>query len=566
MRATVSKLRFDAFVPCIKHPPSLLTFPSSLRNETRDLRTSFSRSINISCFAAVSQEPSALSTEEDTDAVRVRFAPSPTGNLHVGGARTALFNWLYVKNKSGKMILRIEDTDKSRSTLESEEAVVRDLKWLGLDWDEGPGIGGEYGPYRQSERTQIYKEYVDKLVELNLAYPCFCTDEELKKMKAESEEKKLPPIYRGKWATASKEEVSEMMESGHPYCFRFRVPKNQLVRIRDYIRGDVTWNTDTLGDFIIMRSNGMPVYNFCVAIDDALMKITHVIRAEEHLANTLRQVLIYRALNFKEPFFGHVSLILAPDKSKLSKRHGATSVGEFREQGYLPSAMINYLSLLGWNDGTEQEIFTVDELQEKFSLDRITKSAAVFDKGKLSWMNGQHLRSLSLEEARTALCEIWTRDGVLSATSGPFIDAAVHLAQDSIELLNDATNRLKSLFVYPLSETLASEEAQSLLEDNMREVFEIILDDYQTGVLQKSIEEDSVGSLIKTVGKKLKRRGKRIFMPYRIAISGLMQGPEVSKILKFLYLENGEILDRSNFVPLSTRMEILQKWMDSTSQ
>lgn len=303
----------------------------------------------------------------------------------MGGARTALFNWLYARKVGGKFVLRVEDTDAARSTRESEEAMKADLRWLGLDWDEGPDVGGPNGPYRQSERTDIYKKYVDDLVAQGRAYPCFCTDEELEAMKKDAEAKKLPPVYRGKWATASEEEVDAMRASGAPCCYRFRVPPGQEVAIDDIVRGRVAWNTDTLGDFVILRSNGLPVYNFCVAVDDALMGITHVLRAEEHLPNTLRQVLIYDALGFDAPSFGHMSLILAPDKSKLSKRHGATSVGEFRQQGFLAPAMVNYLSLLGWNDGTEREIYSAEDLQGAFTLERITKVRRKLEVDVMGW-------------------------------------------------------------------------------------------------------------------------------------------------------------------------------------
>lgn len=496
--------------------------------------------------------------------IRVRFAPSPTGYLHVGGARTALFNWLYAKNQGGQMILRVEDTDAARSTRESEEAVLTDLKWLGITWDEGPDVGGPYGPYRQSERKKIYMEYVNKLVDQGLAYPCFCTDEELEAMKKDAEEKKLPPIYRGPWAAASKEEVEAKMASGTPYCYRFRVPKGQTVSIDDAIRGDVSWSTDTLGDFVIMRSNGLPVYNFCVAIDDALMRITHVIRAEEHLPNTLRQVLIYKALNFPTPNFGHVSLILAPDRSKLSKRHGATSVGEFREEGYLAPAMVNFLSLLGWNDGTEQEIFNTEELQEKFSLDRITKSAAVFDKTKLAWMNGQHLRALPLEELTKMLGARWVEADLLSRADSPFVAASASLLFNSLELVSDAEKELRDLVSYPFVETLASEEAAAVLEDNFEEVAAAVLAAYDSGELAQAVDtEGGFKKWLNGVGKAQGRKGKRLFMPARIATTGRMHGPDVGQILGMLGKENGDVKDRGLYVPLADRMEKLRAWLSS---
>ncbi|KAI3438090.1 hypothetical protein D9Q98_000532 [Chlorella vulgaris] len=516
------------------------------------------------CRAAAAVEtPTAQATDAAGGEVRVRFAPSPTGYLHVGGARTALFNWLYAKNVGGKLILRVEDTDAARSTRESEEAVLTDLKWMGIEWDEGPDIGGPHGPYRQSERKELYKKYVDQLVEAGHAYPCFCTDEELEAMKADAEAKKLPPIYRGKWATASKEEVEAQLAAGTPHCYRFRVPKGQMVRIQDVIRGEVAWNTDTLGDFVLLRSNGLPVYNFCVAIDDASMRISHVIRAEEHLPNTLRQVLIYQALGFPTPIFGHVSLILAPDKSKLSKRHGATSVGEFREEGYLAAAMLNYLSLLGWNDGSEQEIYSVDELQQAFSLDRITKSAAVFDKTKLSWMNGQHLRALPEEEMRAMIGGGWAASGLLARTDSPFVAAALALVQNSLELVTDADRELRALLSYPLAETVAGEGAKAVLADNFQQIAETVLAAYDSGDLAAALGSGEGGfkKWVMSVGKAQGRKGKRLFMPMRVAFTGSMSGPDVGEVLAMLALEDGDVADKDAYVPLPQRMEQLRSWL-----
>ncbi|KAG9149892.1 hypothetical protein Leryth_020255 [Lithospermum erythrorhizon] len=414
-----------------------------------------------------SSSTSVVATSLETPEVRVRFAPSPTGNLHVGGARTALFNYLFARSKGGKFVLRIEDTDLERSTKESEEAVLRDLSWLGLSWDEGPDVGGDYGPYRQSERNALYKQFAEKLLQSGHVYRCFCSSQvyyislfvfyllcfpdvivshifcsyiylcatitifdtliyhilkELENMKEIAKLKQLPPVYTGKWATANEEEVQEELSKGNPYTYRFRVPKDGSMKINDLIRGEVTWNLDTLGDFVIMRSNGQPVYNFCVTVDDATMAISHVIRAEEHLPNTLRQALIYKALGFTMPYFAHVSLILAPDRSKLSKRHGATSVGQFREMGYLPQAMVNYLSLLGWGDGTENEFFTLQQLVETFTIERVNKSGAIFDSTKLRWMNGQHLRSLPQEELNKLLGGCWQNAGLLKESDGLFVE------------------------------------------------------------------------------------------------------------------------------------------------
>lgn len=522
----------------------------------------------VRCAAAettTSTSSNVESSPSKATGVRVRFAPSPTGNLHIGGARTALFNWLYAKNQGGKLVLRIEDTDKARSTKESEMAVLRDLSWLGIKWDEGPDVGGPYGPYRQSERKEIYKQYVDKLVEDGVAYPCFCTDEELEAMKAEAEEKKLPPIYRGKWATASEEEVKAEMDKGTPYCYRFRVPPNEVITIHDAVRGKVSWNTDTLGDFVLLRSNGLPVYNFCVAIDDALMQITHVLRAEEHLPNTLRQVLIYKALGFSIPTFGHMSLILAPDRSKLSKRHGATSVGEFREEGFLAPAMLNFLSLLGWNDGTEQEIFTEEELCEKFSLDRITKSGAVFDKTKLSWMNGQHLRSLDSEAMQVMVGEALKESGLVKDAASPFAIGAVNIIANSLELVSDAEKEVLPLLDYPLEQTMTSDAAKKILEDDFVQVAEAVLASYDSGELDTAIkgEAKDFKSWINAIGKAQERKGKRLFMPIRIALTGRMQGPDVGDVMRLLAMEDGDVQQPHTLIGLDDRMKALRAWVSN---
>lgn len=443
--------------------------------------------------------------------------------------------------------------------------MVRDLKWLQLDWDEGPDIGGPHGPYRQSERTAIYKECVDKLVEQGFAYPCFCTDEELDQMKKEAEEQKLPPIYRGKWATANKAEVDEMLAKGIPCSYRFRVPKNEVISIQDLIRGEVSWNTDTLGDFVVLRSNGQPVYNFCVVVDDALMNITHVIRAEEHLPNTLRQMLLYRALGHKPPTFGHVSLILAPDKTKLSKRHGATSVGEFRSQGFLPDAMINYLSLLGWNDGTEQEIYTVSELSEKFSLERITKSPAVFDLTKLSWMNGQHLKGLAPEQFGAMIAAALVEAGLARSTDSAFATGAAAMVAKSLERLGDAPAEVSKVLAYPLEQTLASEEVKPVLEDDFKSVVDAVLAADASGELAAAIQagHDGFKKFANAIGKAQKRKGKRLFMPLRVAFTGAMAGPDVGDVLALLASEDNDVKDRSQLVTLSQRMQQLKAWRDA---
>ncbi|CAN6813951.1 unnamed protein product [Brassica oleracea] len=501
------------------------------------------------------------------DPVRVRFAPSPTGNLHVGGARTALFNYLFARSKGGKFVLRIEDTDLERSTRESEAAVLQDLEWLGLDWDEGkiagPGVGGDFGPYRQSERNALYKQYAEKLLESGQVYRCFCSSEELVKMKEIAKLKQLPPVYTGKWATASDAEVEQELEKGTPFTYRFRVPKEGSLKINDLIRGEVSWNLDTLGDFVVMRSNGQPVYNFCVTVDDATMAISHVIRAEEHLPNTLRQALIYKALEFPMPQFAHVSLILAPDRSKLSKRHGATSVGQYREMGFLPQGMVNYLALLGWGDGTENEFFTLEQLVEKFSIERVNKSGAIFDSTKLRWMNGLHLKALPSEKLTKLVGEQWKSAGILTESEGSFVDEAVELLKDGIDVVTDSDNVLLNLLSYPLHATLASPEAKPAVEDKLHEVAASLVAAYDSGEIPSALAEGQSGwqKWVKAFGKSTKRKGKSLFMPLRVLLTGKLHGPEMATSIVLIHKAGspGIVAPQAEFVSMEERFKILRE-------
>ncbi|HEX6176908.1 MAG TPA: glutamate--tRNA ligase, partial [Thermoanaerobaculia bacterium] len=316
--------------------------------------------------------------------VRVRFAPSPTGHLHVGGARTAIFNWLFARHHDGTFLIRVEDTDQARSTRESEEMVLDDLRWLGLGWAEGPDVGGPHAPYRQSERVAIYRKAADDLIARDVAYRCYCSEEELEAKRKAAEAEGRPPHYDLKCWYARKGAGEDTRAPNS--AIRFHVPDDGDVTINDLIRGEVTWKKESLGDFIVVRSDGHPTYNFSVVVDDHEMEITHVIRAEEHLTNTHRQVLIYRAMGWQVPQFAHVSLILGQDRTKLSKRHGATSVSQYADDGFLPDAMVNYLTLLGWSSPDGEEIFTREELIAKFSLDRVNPAPAVFDPQKLDWL------------------------------------------------------------------------------------------------------------------------------------------------------------------------------------
>ena len=331
--------------------------------------------------------------------IRVRFAPSPTGNLHIGGARTALFNWLFARRNGGTFILRIDDTDFARSTEESKRRILSALRWLGLDWDEGPEVGGPHAPYAQSERLKLYEKAARELVEKGLAHPCYCTPEELAERRKQAMEEGRAPRYDGRCRHLSQKDRIKLEQEGRRPALRLRIPDTGETVVHDFFRGDVAFANEVLDDFIIVKSNGIPAYNFASVVDDAEMQITHIIRAEEHLSNTPRQILVFQALEKPLPVFAHVPMILAPDRSKLSKRHGATSVEEFRDQGYLPDALINYLALLGWSPEGEEEILSLSELVRQFSLERVGKTAAIYDTKKLTWINGHYLNEIDLDRA-----------------------------------------------------------------------------------------------------------------------------------------------------------------------
>ena len=435
--------------------------------------------------------------------VRVRFAPSPTGHLHVGGARTAIFNWLFARHHGGRFILRIEDTDIERSTRESEQMVLDDLRWLGLHWDEGPDAGGPHAPYRQSERTDRYRQIAQELLERGVAYRCFCTEEELEAKRKQAERENRPPHYDLTcWLNPR--------QSDGPCAIRFHVPEQGDVTIHDLIRGEVTWKRESLGDFILMRSDGLPTYNFSVVVDDHHMEISHVIRAEEHLTNTHRQVLIYRALGWTVPEFAHVSLILGQDRSKLSKRHGATSVSAWAEAGFLPEAMVNYLTLLGWSPPDGQEIFSRQRAIEQFSLDRVNPAAAVFDPQKFEWMNGQYIHAMTSAELRPLVARFfdapWLEEGI------DVVKTSVHRLTEFREALRFVTDYTPPAVNRPFAETLVAElRANGAPRDP---------------------------EAVKAMNERLKAatglKGKALFMPLRLALTGMDHGPELVRAIPLL--------------------------------
>src|SRR6202051_72283 len=357
--------------------------------------------------------------------LRVRFAPSPTGMLHVGNARTALYNWLFARHTGGTFLLRIEDTDVERSEVRYEAQLIEDLRWLGLDWSEGPEIGGPYAPYRQSARLDIYEQHTKQLLDQGKAYCCFCTAEELEVERQVALREHRTQVYSGKCRGLTPDEAMNRAAAGPPFAVRLAVPDAPL-RFHDIVRGEVEFASEAVGDFILVRSSGIPVYNYVVTIDDALMRITHVIRGDDHISNTPRQVAIYQAFGWALPQFAHLSTILGSDRERLSKRHGATSVASFREMGILPQALANYLALLGWGaEGGTRETFTREELVKEFKLERVTPSPAVFDWDKLHWLNRQAIKHSPLPELRALAWPYFTAAGRLPSQSSAR-DAVVH--------------------------------------------------------------------------------------------------------------------------------------------
>jgi glutamyl-tRNA synthetase len=330
--------------------------------------------------------------------VRVRYAPSPTGFPHVGNIRVALFDWLWARHTGGKFIVRIEDTDVARTVPGSVESILDSLRWLGLDWDEGPEVGGEHGPYFQSQRLPVYQEVAERLVKEGHAYYCYCSSERLEAMRAEQQKQKVPTGYDRHCRLITAADRAQMMAQGVKPVIRFKTPLEGQTRFQDLLRGEVVFENSTIDDFVMLKSDGYPTYQLANVVDDHLMEISHVLRGEEWLSSTPRHVMLYRALGYEQPFFAHMPLILGPDRSKLSKRHGAATLIEYREQGYLPEAMLNFLALLGWSLDEKTEVFSKEELVKQFSLERISRTNAIFNRDKLDWMNGLYLRKLSVDE------------------------------------------------------------------------------------------------------------------------------------------------------------------------
>ncbi|EMT37975.1 glutamyl-tRNA synthetase [Thermoanaerobacter thermohydrosulfuricus] len=455
--------------------------------------------------------------------VRVRFAPSPTGSLHIGGARTALFNWLFARHNGGKFILRVDDTDLQRSTEESMKGILEGLRWLGIDWDEGP--------IYQSQRIEEYRKFANKLLEEGKAYYCFCTKEELEEMRKQAEKEGKPPMYTGKCRNLTKEQIEEHLRQGRKPVIRLKVPQQGKTVVHDVIRGDVEFDNSTFDDFIIMKSDNMPTYNFATVVDDYQMGITHVIRAEEHLSNTPKQILIYEALGVEIPQFAHVSMVLAPDRSKLSKRHGATSVQEFRDQGYLPEAIVNYITLLGWMPKDGEEIFDVSKSIKEFTLERVSKNPAVYDVQKLTWINGHYIRNYDLDKLTEAVIPFLKAKNLIKEDFDyDYIKKIVSAVREREKTLVDIADAMSYYFT----------EVNEYEEKGVKKYFtkEKVVDILKKAVVTlKEVEpfnkfttEEAYRKLV----EELQISSGELFHPTRLAISGRTFGPGLFDIMELL--------------------------------
>jgi glutamyl-tRNA synthetase/nondiscriminating glutamyl-tRNA synthetase len=494
--------------------------------------------------------------------VRVRFAPSPTGQVHVGNARTALFNWLFARQQGGALVLRIEDTDLERSEPRFETQLIEDLKWLGLDWDEGPDVGGPYPPYRQSDKWQVYRDYAERLVSEGKAYRCFCTPETLDRQREEAMAKHLQPNYPGTCRNLTPAEADRRSAAGELCAIRLKIP-NKAIRFHDVVHGWVEFSSDVVSDLIIVRSSGVPVYNYVVVVDDAEMKITHVIRGDDHLSNTPKQVALYEALGFAVPEFAHLSTILGPDKERLSKRHGATSLSNFREMGVLPEALMNYMALLGWAPtGGDREIFSPAELVKEFDLARVTASPAVFDFEKLYWLNRHYIKHAAPERIAALAEPFYQRAlGITELTPAvkTWLEHVTASLVHSVNKLDELPERAGSVLHFdPAAAIAMPENAEVLSAPTTRTVLDAFAAKVSTEA--EPIAAARFKALVKEVQKETGIKGPALFHPIRILLTGAQSGPEFDKLVPLME-EGSELELPTRILGVKQRISaFLQAW------
>lgn len=481
-------------------------------------------------------------------AMRVRFAPSPTGHIHVGNARTALFNWLLARGHGGTFVFRIEDTDAERSTAESESAIIDDLRWLGLDWDEGPEKGGPYGPYRQSERSALYTEHARRLLAERRAYCCFCTKEKLEADRASAVAAGRPVVYAGTCRSLSPVEAEARVAAGESAAIRFRVPAQPEVVFADGVRGEVRFQTEVIGDPIILRSDGSPAYNFAVVVDDALMKVTYVIRGEDHISNTPRQILMYEALGYTPPAFAHLAMVMGPDHTPLSKRHGATSIAEFRAKGYLPEALVNYLALLSWSPGGDEEILPLTEMAKRFSIEKVGHTAGVFDEDKLAWVNRHYLKVADAERLAKLSLPHFAAAGLAmnpDAEGIAFLSSVVPIATAVVDRLDQVPARLSVLFNFSAESALADDAIRAEMNtEGGRAVTHALAEELARA---ERLDRERFRAVANAVKARTGFKAKALFHPIRIVLTGKAEGPELD--LAVPAIDRGAELPATSGVP-----------------
>jgi nondiscriminating glutamyl-tRNA synthetase len=480
--------------------------------------------------------------------MRVRFAPSPTGRLHVGNARTALFNWLLARSAGGMFILRIEDTDVERSSRESEAGIIRDLRWLGLDWNEGPDVGGPCGPYRQSERIHLYGSYAQELLSAGDAYYCFCSVAQLDADRQAAFAEGRPAHYARTCRRLTAEQAQARIDGGERPAIRFKVPDDRDVVFTDVVRGEVRFQTGVIGDPVIVRADGHPAYNFAVVVDDALMAVTHVVRGEDHISNTPRQVLMYEALGFTPPTFAHLALVMGPDHSPLSKRHGATSVAEFRAKGYLPEALVNYLALIGWSPGGGDELLPIEELARRFSLEDVGHSAGVFDEEKLAWVNRHYLKMADPTRVAELSLPYFARAGTAMAPDArglAFLASATAIAAASVDRLDQVPARLAFLFEYAPERALADARLRDEMEAPGARAVVAALAELLSAAPR--LDREQFRAIAAQVRARTGQKGKALFHPIRVALTARAEGPELD--LAIPAIDRGAELPQSAGIP-----------------
>ncbi|MDH7481740.1 MAG: glutamate--tRNA ligase [Armatimonadota bacterium] len=466
--------------------------------------------------------------------VKVRFPPSPTGFVHIGNIRTALFNWLFARHSGGKFVLRIEDTDRARLVPGAEEEIFESLRWIGLAWDEGPIVGGAYGPYVQSERLEIYKRYAEELLEKGAAYYCFCTPERLEQMRKEQEARKEPTGYDRACAALTADEVRARLEKGIPAVIRFRVPDTGQTTIQDLVRGEITFENRLLDDFVIIKSDGYPTYHFASVVDDHEMRITHVIRGEEWISSTPKHVLMYQAFGWEPPQFAHTTSILGPDRTRLSKRHGAMRFLEYREKGFLPEAMVNYMALLGWSSGEDRDLYTISELIERFSIEGIVRNPAIFDIQKLEWMNGEYIRKADLGRIADLCIPFLRQAGFFpenpTVEDGAYLREVVNLVRDRLKYLAQIVEFADFFFMSELSYEEKGVE-KWLRQDYVKELLCKMLP------AMREIPEwttELIEETARKVGEEMGLSGGSVIHPLRMAVTGRTVGPSLFETMRVL--------------------------------